>query len=104
MRAKWDQRTIQADARSTLPIRAWRFTIEKVECEFGESIMSGIEEIKSAIETLSPSEFVRLRQWLFEKDWHEWDRQIEADSRAGKLDFLIDEATEEKSKGTLQDL
>jgi hypothetical protein len=66
--------------------------------------MASIEEIKSAIETLSPSEFVRLRNWLLEKDWHEWDRQIEANSKAGKLDFLIDEAAEEKAKGTLKDL
>jgi endo-1,4-beta-mannosidase len=66
--------------------------------------MASIEEIKSAIETLSPLEFVRLRNWLLEKDWHDWDRQIEADSNAGKLDFLIDEAAEEKAKGTLKDL
>lgn len=66
--------------------------------------MASIEEIKSAIETLSPLEFARLRNWLLEKDWHEWDRQIEADSEAGKLDFLIDEAAEEKANGTLKDL
>ena len=66
--------------------------------------MASIEEIKSAIETLSPSEFVRLRNWLLEKDWHDWDRQIDADSKAGKLDFLIDEAAEEKANGTLKDL
>jgi hypothetical protein len=66
--------------------------------------MASIEEIKSAIETLSPLEFARLRNWILEKDWHEWDRQIEADSKAGKLDFLIDEAAEEKAKGTLKDL
>ena len=66
--------------------------------------MASIEEIKSAIETLSPSEFVRLRNWLLEKDWHDWDRQIDADSKAGKLDFLIDEAAREKANGTLKDL
>ena len=43
----------------------------------------------------------RLKHWLQEKDWDEWDRQIEADSASGKLDFLITEAIEEKAKGTL---
>jgi hypothetical protein len=66
--------------------------------------MSGIEEIKSAIENLSTSEFVQLRQWFFEKDWHQWDRQIEDDSEAGKLDFLIAEAREENAKCSLRDL
>jgi hypothetical protein len=72
--------------------------------QIGGPNMASIEEIKSAIETLSPSEFVRLRNWLLEKDWHDWDRQIDADSKAGKLDFLIDEAAEEKANGTLKDL
>ena len=38
------------------------------------------------------------------KDWDKWDKQIEADSKSGKLDFLIAEALEEKEKGTLKEL
>ena len=53
------------------------------------------EEIEKAIENLSPEDFSRLREWFREKDWAEWDKQIEADSDAGKLDFLIEEALEE---------
>ena len=45
-----------------------------------------------------------LRQWLSESDWENWDRQIEADSKSGKLDFLIAEAFEAKEKGTLKEL
>ena len=30
--------------------------------------------------------------------------EIEADSQAGKLDFLVREAREDKAKGTLEDL
>lgn len=63
--------------------------------------MSKVEEIESAIESLSEKECVRLRKWFSEKDWEKWDRKIEADSEAGKLDFLVRQALDEKSKGHL---
>jgi hypothetical protein len=66
--------------------------------------MSTIEEIKAAIETLPEADYFRLRTWFSEQDWGKWDRQVEADSASGKLDFLIDEALDEKNKGTLKEL
>ncbi len=60
--------------------------------------MTKVQEIQIAIQSLSQEEYVRLRQWFLERDWEQWDLQIEADSRAGKLDFLVDEAREEKAK------
>ena len=63
-----------------------------------------VEEIQAAIESLPYQEYVRLRQWFSERDWGEWDRQIEADSESGKLDFLIEEALNEKAKGILKEL
>jgi hypothetical protein len=66
--------------------------------------MSKIEELKAEIERLPRDEFAELFRWLSEKDWERWDREIEADSAAGKLDFLVREAREGKAKGTLKDL
>lgn len=66
--------------------------------------MSRVEEIQSAIEALSPEEYGRLRQWFSEKDWEQWDKQIADDAQAGKLDFLITEALEEKAQGRLKEL
>ena len=66
--------------------------------------MSKIDELKAEIERLPSKEFAELFQWLSEKDWERWDKQIEADSQAGRLDFLVREARQEKSKGTLKDL
>jgi len=66
--------------------------------------MSKVEEIEAAIESLSEDEYVRIRKWFSEKDWEKWDRQIEADSESGKLDFLIREALDEKAKGKLKEL
>jgi hypothetical protein len=67
-------------------------------------IMSSVEEIQSAIVSLSPEEYARLRAWFIERDWEQWDQQIEADAQAGKLDFLIAEAMAEKAQGHLRDL
>ena len=50
--------------------------------------MMTVAEIKQAILSLPKSEYAELIQWLNELEWDEWDRQIEADSAAGKLDFL----------------
>ncbi|MFQ6041989.1 MAG: hypothetical protein ACE5PV_14115 [Candidatus Poribacteria bacterium] len=66
--------------------------------------MSNVAEIKAAIEALPETDYVQLRRWFTEKDWEKWDRQIEVDSKSGKLDFLITEAFEAKKKGTLKEL
>ncbi len=66
--------------------------------------MSKMDELKAEIESLPSEEFVEIFRWLSEKDWGKWDQEIEADSRAGRLDFLTREAREEKAKGSLKDL
>ncbi len=66
--------------------------------------MTKIDAIKKAIDALPEDEYAQLRQWFSEKDWRKWDRQIEADSASGKLDFLVNEALDEKSKGKLRNL
>lgn len=66
--------------------------------------MSRVDEIKAEIERLPNEEVTELFRWLSEKDWERWDQQIEADAQAGKLDFLIREARDEKTKDKLRDL
>ena len=66
--------------------------------------MSKIDELKVEIERLPSEEFTELFRWLSEKDWERWDKEIEADSRAGRLDFLVREACDGKASGTLKDL
>jgi hypothetical protein len=66
--------------------------------------VSKIDQLKAEIERLPSEEFAELFRWVSEKDWERWDRQIEADSQAGRLDFLVREAREEKAKGNLKDL
>jgi hypothetical protein len=66
--------------------------------------MPKVDEIKAAIETIEEEDYVQLRKWFSEKDWEKWDKQIEADSGTGKLDFLIKEAFDEKMRGKLKEL
>jgi putative aminopeptidase FrvX len=66
--------------------------------------MSKIDEIKADIERLPGEEVAELYRWLSEKEWESWDKEIESDSEAGKLDFLVREAREEKAKGTLKEM
>ncbi|MBL7224052.1 MAG: hypothetical protein ISS72_09370 [Candidatus Brocadiae bacterium] len=66
--------------------------------------MTTVVEIMAAISALPFDEFARLRRWIAERDWEAWDKEIEADSEAGKLDFLTEEALEDKRKGRLRDL
>ena len=63
--------------------------------------MTEISEIQRAILSLPESDYAKLREWLAEIDWERWDREIEADSKAGRLDFLAAEADEAKKSGSV---
>lgn len=54
--------------------------------------MTRVEQLEREIAKLNPDEFAQLREWLLEQDWAEWDRQIERDGAAGKLDGLMKRA------------
>ncbi len=66
--------------------------------------MTKLEELEMAIGDLPEKEYRQFRRWFIEKDWERWDRQIEEDSGAGKLDFLIKEALDAKKDNRLRDL
>jgi hypothetical protein len=66
--------------------------------------MTKVEELESAVASLTVEEYYEFRRWFLESDWEKWDTQIEEDARAGKLDFLVREALEAKKAGKLQEL
>ena len=66
--------------------------------------MSTVQEIKQAILNLPKSEYAEIIEWLYELEEEGWDRQIEEDAAAGRLDFLKAQAEEAKRNGTLSDL
>jgi hypothetical protein len=66
--------------------------------------MITIKEIKKEINSLSKQDFIKLRDWVIEKDWQYWDKEIQNDSESGKLDFLIEEAQEAKYNNKLRNI
>ena len=70
----------------------------------GARRMTKIEELEVAINALPKEEYSQLRQWFLERDSEAWDREIEADAKSGKLDFLRREAAEAKKNHRLKDL
>ncbi len=66
--------------------------------------MSKIENIEQQIRALSPEELAQFRAWFLEFDWAAWDRQIERDVRAGKLDQLAEKALRDHAAGKTKPL
>ena len=62
-------------------------------------VMGKVERIEQEIQTLSPDELAQLRAWFLEFDWAAWDRQLERDVQAGKLDELADKALRDHAAG-----
>jgi uncharacterized membrane protein len=69
-----------------------------------DNAMSTATEIERAVEQLPPEELARFRAWFAEFDAARWDRQIEQDAAAGRLDALADEALSDLREGRCTDL
>lgn len=65
--------------------------------------MEDLESIEKAIEALAPAELARFRRWFAEFDATVWDRQLERDAAAGKLDRLAAEAQADHASGSLRE-
>jgi hypothetical protein len=61
--------------------------------------MSTVKEIEAAIGALPRNEFLELVSWIKGQFEDEWDRQIEDDVKAGRLDCLGCEALAEYHAG-----
>lgn len=61
--------------------------------------MSRVEKVENEIESMSPEELAAFREWFARFDGDEWDRQIEADARAGKLDAMAEQALRDHAAG-----
>ncbi len=54
--------------------------------------MTKVEKLEREIRELNRAELAAFREWFREYDANEWDRRIEEDVRADKLDELAEEA------------
>lgn len=66
--------------------------------------MATVEEIEAAVAKLSPAKLAQFQAWFEEFVADAWDRQIENDVRAGRLDWLVEEGLREHQAGTTSEL
>jgi hypothetical protein len=63
-----------------------------------------LHELEHAVTSLSGDDLARFRAWFAEYDSADWDRQMEEDISAGKLDTLADAAIREHQAGKISPL
>ncbi len=66
--------------------------------------MNTLEQLEQQVLQLSPEDLAKFRTWFLELDHQLWDKQIEADFRAVKLDRLINEARAEFKAGKTREI
>lgn len=69
-----------------------------------EDMVDRVKSLEHAVTQLEESELKRFASWFASYEARLWDRQIARDAKAGKLDFLVQEAKAEKQAETLKDL
>ena len=66
--------------------------------------MARVEELTNEVQRLNRDELAEFRDWFRKYDSDEWDREIEADFLAGRLDKLADEAIAEHKAGRTKEI
>lgn len=61
--------------------------------------MARVEELASEVQRLNRDELAAFRDWFRKYDSDEWDKEIEQDVSAGRLEKLADEALAEHTAG-----
>jgi len=64
--------------------------------------MATLQEIESQVAALSDQDFAAFREWFNAFQAEAWDKQLEADIDAGKLDALAGEALREFQAGKIR--
>lgn len=59
--------------------------------------MDRVEDIERQVQALSPGELAQFRAWFLEFDSVVWDRRIDRDVRAGRLDALAERTLDERA-------
>ncbi len=66
--------------------------------------MNRVERLEREIEELTPAELAAFRSWFLEYNADEWDRRIEEDALAGRLDEPARRALREHEAGNTTEL
>ncbi len=66
--------------------------------------MNEVEELEARVRQLPRESLAQFRDWFHQFEDELWDRQIEADFKAGKFDRLIADAQKEFAQGKAREL
>jgi hypothetical protein len=66
--------------------------------------MTSVEQITGAVKRLPKKDLERFRKWFADYDAAVWDRQLELDTAAGRLDALAREALRDHRAGRTREL
>jgi hypothetical protein len=61
--------------------------------------VSTVQALEQQVSQLTPAELAEFRDWFHDHEWKVWDRQLEQDAKAGKLDELARKAREHHAAG-----
>ena len=95
------ERQVTAHAREILPGIPG---LSRVPCQCSLVCMSTVAEIKAAISQLTLEERAEVARCLHEWEDDAWDKQIQRDLAAGKLDGLLAKVDDDIEHGNLRDL
>ena len=60
--------------------------------------MTTVKQIEKALSQLPPRKLAEFRSWYARFDAAQWDAQLEADARSGRLDALADKAIRDHAR------
>jgi len=66
--------------------------------------MARVEKLANEVQRLNRDELAAFRDWFRKYDSDEWDKEIEEDVSAGRLDKLANEAIAEHRAGRTKEL
>jgi hypothetical protein len=66
--------------------------------------MTKVEKLESEVQQLNPDELAAFRDWFRRYDSDEWDKEIERDVSAGRLDKLAEEAIAAHKAGRTREI
>ena len=66
--------------------------------------MTKVEKLENEVQQLSPDELAAFRDWFRRFDSDEWDKEIERDVSAGRLDRLAGEAIAAHKAGRTREI
>ena len=67
-------------------------------------MMTKVEKLENQVQQLNPDELAAFRDWFQRFDSDEWDKEIERDVSAGRLEKLAEEAISAHKAGRTREI